>query len=691
MDTKKKKMSVPLRINLLFFFVFLLFSLLIVRLGVVQIVYGNNYKREIERTVDVTVSHPVPRGKMFDRTGKIIVNNTPKNAIIFINEGFDQDKMMTIAKRLAALIEMKDEKIPERDKKDYWIINNPKKTDKKITAKEWKLYKNKKLTDKQIYQLKLERITDKEISELTKEDLEILAIYRKFNSGYAFTPQIVKNENVTDEEIARVNENLESLPGVDTITDWDRSYAFGDTLKSVLGKITTSEEGLPKEQLDYYLSRGYNRNDRVGKSYLEMQYEDVLLGQKQKVKNIIDKNGNLLKSEIITEGKPGNDLVLTIDMNLQMAVEKIIVEELLKAKSLPRTGLLDRAFVVLMDPNTGDVLTMAGKVLARDEKTGKRIIQDYALGNISSSYNVGSSVKGATVLTGYKTGAIHPWSTFYDSPLYIKGTPEKSSWRNFNAYLNDIRALRVSSNVYMFKTAIEIGKGTYIPNQPLILKNKEAFRTIRDSFSEFGLGVRTGIDLPKEQIGYKGPETTSGFLLDLVIGQYDTYTPMQLAQYVSTIANGGYRIKPHLVKEIRQPSTNGELGQLVTEIHPAILNRLDLKDGWLRQVKEGFRQVMQHSEGTAYRRFGDAPYSPAGKTGTAQAFYDGPHRKNYKLPPEVMNLSLVAYAPHNNPEIAMAVVVPWAYQGNSGHTANYEIGRRVLDTYFELKKKRSKQ
>lgn len=112
-------------------------------------------------------------------------------------------------------------------------------------------------------------------------------------------------------------------------------------------------------------------------------------------------------------------------MNLQMAVEKIIVEELLKAKSLPRTGLLDRAFVVLMDPNTGDVLTMAGKVLARDEKTGKRIIQDYALGNISSSYNVGSSVKGATVLTGYKTGAIHPWSTFYDSPLYIKDTPEK--------------------------------------------------------------------------------------------------------------------------------------------------------------------------------------------------------------------------------------------------------------------------
>jgi penicillin-binding protein A len=687
MEKKKKKSFMHFRINLLFFIVFILFSLLIVRLGVVQIVYGNDYKREIERTVDVTVSHPVPRGKMFDRTGKVIVDNTSKNAIIFINEGFDEKEMMIVAERLAGLIEMKEDKIPERDKKDYWIIKNPKKADNKITEKEWKLFKNKKLSDKQIYQLKLERITERELSELTKKDLEILAIYRKFNNGYAFTPQIVKNENVTDEEIAKVNERLEYLPGVDTITDWDRTYIFGDTLKSVLGKITTSEEGIPKEQLDYYLSRGYNRNDRVGKSYLEMQYEDVLHGQKQKVKNITDKAGNLIKSEIISEGKPGNDLILTIDMDLQMEVEKIIEEELLKAKSLPRTNLLDRAYVVLMDPYTGEVLTMAGKVISRDEKTGERIIEDHALGNISSSYNVGSAVKGATVLTGYQTGAIRPGSTFFDSPLYIKGTPKKGSWRNFNAYLSDIRALRVSSNVYMFRTAIEIGQGTYIPNQPLILKNKEAMQTIRESFSQFGLGVRTGIDLPKEQIGYKGPPD-AGFLLDLVIGQYDTYTPMQLAQYVSTIANGGYRIKPHLVKEIRQPSANGELGPLLAEIHPTILNRLDLKDNWLSQVQEGFRQVMQHSEGTAYRRFGDAPYSPAGKTGTAQAFYDGPKRENYYKPPEVMNLSLVAYAPHNNPEIAMAVIVPWAYQGNSGHTANYEIGRRVLDKYFELKRQR---
>lgn len=97
---------------------------------------------------------------------------------------------------------------------------------------------------------------------------------------------------------------------------------------------------------------------------------------------------------------------------------------------------------------------------------------------------------------------------------------------------------------------------------------------------------------------------------------------------------------------------------------------------------------MQEKGGTAYGAFYTADYKPAGKTGTAQAFYDGPKRKNYDKPPEVMNLSLVAYAPYENPEIAMAVMVPWAYEGNQGHHANNDIGRRVLDTYFELKKKR---
>ncbi|MCK6204418.1 penicillin-binding protein 2 [Bacillus infantis] len=688
---RKKKNHVPMRLNMLFFAVFLLFSMLILRLGVVQIVYGDDYKREIERTEDVTVNNPVPRGKMFDSTGKVIVDNTPQNAITYTNKGASQEEMLKVAENLASLIQKDTEKVQERDKKDYWIIKNQEKADAKVTQKELDALKEKYEDDKEfnkkVYDLKLDRITEEELSSLTDKDLEILAIYRDFTSGYALTPQIVKNKDVTNEEFAVVSENLQFLPGVDTTTDWERYYAFGSTLQSVLGRISKSDEGLPAEKVDYYLARDYSRNDRVGKSYIELQYEDVLHGQKAKVKNITDKGGSLLKTETISEGQRGKDLVLSIDMELQKEVEKILEEELRAAKRSPGTALLDRAYTVLMDPMTGEILTMAGKKIVDGE------MQDDALGNITTTYNVGSAVKGATILTGYKEGVIQPGSVIFDGPLRIKGTPIKKSWKNFGP-LDDINALKYSSNVYMFQTAIRIGDGVYKPDRPLPL-NEEGFDTIRDSFAQFGLGVRTGIDLPNEQTGFKGMSDKPGFMLDLAIGQYDTYSNMQLAQYVSTIANGGNRMEPHIVKEIREPlMDNSELGPILEETKPKVLNRLDVEENWIERVQEGFRRVMQEPGGTAYGSFGGKgkTYKPAGKTGTAEAFYDGPRREDFgKEPPETMNLSLVSYAPSDNPEVAMAVLVPWAYQGSVDHGANKKIGERVLDAYFDLKKKRAEE
>ncbi|PLR89507.1 peptidoglycan D,D-transpeptidase FtsI family protein [Bacillus sp. T33-2] len=673
---------------MVFFAVFLLFSTLIFRLGIVQIVYGDDFKREVDRTEDVTVNNPVPRGKMYDRNIKLIVDNTPNKAITYTrNQGTKPKEMLEVAEKLAKLIIMDDEKVKERDKKDYWILTNPEAAKEKITKKEWDLYNQKKLDDKKLYDLQLERITDTDLQALSEADMEVLAIFREFNSGYALSPQIVK-KNVSPEEFAVVSENLERLPGVDTTTDWERNYVYDKTLRTIIGKISESDKGLPKEKLDYYLSRGYSRNDRVGLSYIELQYEDVLHGQKARIKNITDKAGNVLSTKVISEGQRGKDLVLTIDMDLQLAVEKIIEEELMKAKQDGNTRLLDRAFVVLMDPKTGEVITMAGKQIVKDKETGQTEMNDFASGNFTTSYNVGSAVKGATVLTGFKTGAIQPGTSFFDTPIRIKNTKPKSSWKSGLGTLDDINALKVSSNVYMFRTAINVGKGHYVPEQPLPLDPK-AFDTFRNSFSQFGLGVRTGIDLPNEMVGFKGSERGPGLLLDFAIGQYDTYTPLQLAQYVSAIANGGYRVQPRMVKEIREPlMKNNEIGPVVKEIDPVILNRIDAKPEWIKRVQEGFRRVMQEPQGTAVGAFGTAPYKPAGKTGTAQAFYDGPERGKFTKPPEVMNLSLIGYAPHDNPEIAMSVMVPWAYEGDQGHHANNDIGRRVLDAYFEIKKQR---
>lgn len=683
-----KKNPLPLRVNILFLTVFLLFSLLVLRLGIVQIVQGEDFKREVDRKEDYTVNNPVPRGKMLDRNLKIIVDNQSKNAITYTNEGATQKEMLEVAEKLAKLITQKTDKVRERDRKDFWIIKNPLLAKKLITSEEMALFKDKKLKDNDLYKLQLKRITEEKLAELSPQDLEELAIFRIMNSGYKFTPQIIKNEDVSSREFAIVSENLDDLPGVNAGTDWERKYPFNDTFKPVLGRITTTNEGLPADSIDYFMSRSYTRNDRVGKSYLEMEYEDVLRGEKEKVINVTNKAGHLIEKQLVSEGQRGKDLILSLDIDLQLAVEEIIKNELTAAKRSPGTGLLDRAYVILMNPATGEVLTMAGKRLVKDNKTGETSLEDDALGNILNTFNVGSVVKGATVLTGYKNGVINSSTLIDDRGVKIADTEEKKSYK-YLGVMNDISALKRSSNVYMFHTAIRLGKGVYRYDKPLDL-NPNVWSTVRNSFASFGLGIRTGVDLPNEQTGAKGPNDPVGKVLDLVIGQYDTYSNMQLAQYVSTIANGGFRMQPRIVKEIRDPhSDNGQLGPIYASYPPVVLNEIGMKPQWMERVHTGFVQVMQSPGGTGYTFFGDAPYSPAGKTGTAQAFYDGPERSKFKSAPDTMNLSLVGYAPSEHPEVAMAVMVPWAYQGNVDHRANMKIGRAVMDVYFRLKEDRA--
>ncbi|GAA0345609.1 penicillin-binding protein 2 [Bacillus carboniphilus] len=686
MGKKKKKTHIPFRLNILFFCVFLLFSLLIFRLGILQIVNGEDYTKAIARTEAFTVNNSVPRGKMYDRYGNVIVDNIPLNAITFTQQQYAKQKdMLEVAERLALLIEKDYDRLTEREKKDFWIMLHPEEAEELLTEQDYQDLKDEKITS--LYQVQVERVTEEHINELTDQELEVAAIYFKFIGGYALTPQIVKNKGVTPEEFAIVSENLQSLPGVDTTTDWERYYAYDETLRSLLGNVSSADEGLPRDELDYYLSRGYSLNDRVGKSYLEKVYEELLHGQKAKVKTVTDNNGNVVDTEVISEGERGKDLVLTIDMELQQRVEKIIEEELIEKKKLPATDYLDRAFVVMMDPYTGEIITIAGKQYVKDEETGEWDMRDFALGNVTTSYVMGSAVKGATVLTGYNEGIIEPGGTLYDEVIRIYRTPDKSTFGGPLGRINDLRALYRSSNGYMYKIAIGIGKGNYVPGQPLPLK-KDSLEVFRRNFAQFGLGVPTGVDLPNETIGYKGV-FGSGFVLDYSIGQYDSYSPLQMVQYVSTIANDGYRMKPQLVKEIREPILDQEhLGPILDTVDPVILNRLEMSDDEIEQVQTGFYQVMHHPEGTA-RSFRDKPYNPAGKTGTAETYIYDPDLKK-SLP--TTNLSLVGYAPFENPEVAIAIVVPSAYQSNAGkHSMNLDLGSKVLDAYFEIKEKRINQ
>ncbi|COF62882.1 peptidoglycan D,D-transpeptidase FtsI family protein [Bacillus cereus] len=689
---KKSGRAVTMRLNILFFCVFILFSAMIIQLGKVQIIDGETYKNEVEKRENATVSLSVPRGKIFDREGNPVVDNKSLRTITYTKmKGVKSEEILKTARQLADIIEIPQEdidKLTETDKKDFWMQLNPTLTEKLVSKKEINKFRGKDITgknlDKKIEELKRKRVTDKNLQDLTDKDIKVLAIKSKMTSGYQMAPQIIKKD-VSEKEFTIISEGLANLPGVDVSVDWERVYVNDGLFRSVLGNVSNSDEGLPSERLDYYLVRDYSRNDRVGKSYIEQQYEDVLHGTKKEVRSVADKQGTTIRTETISEGKSGKNLTLTIDMELQKKVEESI-EKILKAYK-GSESMLDRAFVVMMNPKNGQVLSMAGKRLV--EKDGKTEIEDYALGTMTSSYELGSTVKGATVLTGFETKAITPGTYFYDAPMKFKGTREKKSWKEFGN-IDDLRALQVSSNVYMFHTALKIAGVDYVRNSSLNIK-QEYFDKMRYYFRQFGLGVPTGIDLPNETAGQIGKKDNQpGFLLDYSIGQYDTYTPLQLVQYISTIANGGYRMKPQIVQEVReQTSQKDEIGKVVHAVEPIVLNKVDMKEEYIKQVKEGFRKVFQDGDGTGVRAFQKASYKPAGKTGTAQTVYGGESdigRNEKGERRECYNLTLAGYAPYDNPEVAFSVVVPWVMNDKSG--INSDIGKEVLDAYFELKNKR---
>ncbi|WP_391116069.1 peptidoglycan D,D-transpeptidase FtsI family protein [Psychrobacillus sp. L3] len=699
----KQRANITFRMNILFFSIFLLFTLLILRLGYLQIVKGEDYKRTLERTEEIAVNTSVPRGRIFDSEGRILVDNEPQRAITYTKmQTTKSDEMYEIAKKLSKLIQKNPKAITKSDLQDFWLWKNKEKALELVSDEERKKIEtdeNLSTKEKNIEANRLtrSRIPEEELQSFTPKEMQVIAIYREMVAGYALSPQIIKggevankslkpgeiSEEVTVEEFAQVSERLSELKGVNTTTDWRRVYT---SPLAILGTASLPKEGIPKERLDYFLSRGYSRNDRVGKSYIEQQYEEVLQGKKSVVKNITDGKGRVIDTKTVDEGKPGEDLVLTMNSEVQMAQEEILEKELLRLKQIPGTKYLDRAFFIMINPYTGEVLSLVGKQVVNDPVTGKPKVRDYAFGSFTTSYEVGSTVKPGTLLTGYREKAIEIGEKFIDEPIRIKGSETKSSVfnRSGRILLSDSEAIERSSNVFMFKTAYSIAGRVYQPNQGINF-GIDAFQKMRNGYAQLGLGVRTGIDLPGEVSGVEGG-TKMGKLLDLAIGQYDTYTPLQLAQYAATLANGGSRIQPHVVKEIREPSTDGEqLGGVVKEFTPNVLNTIDNTKAEIAHIRSAMQLVYYGSKGSAHSAFGNSKFNGAGKTGTAQSsFYDAAQDKSFST----VNLTHIGFAPFDNPEIAYALVIPWAsLESNYKSSFATPIARELVDKYFEIQQK----
>ena len=643
------------------------------RLFNLQILKNSEYNDKLAMATEKTIeSTSAPRGRIYDRNHKLLVDNEGIKTIYYKKQnGITTKEEIELAYEVSNNIDIDYSKIDDNKLKDFYYKSHYKECRKKITDEEWDLYNKRKLNDKDIDKLIYERLDD-EISEYTDSDKKAAYIYYLMNKGYSYAEKVIENSDVTDAEYAYISENIDNLKGFNTKLDWERVYLYGDTFKSILGNVSSNTQGIPSELSKEYLKRGYTLDDRVGISYLEYQYEDYLRGTKAKYRLLADNS-----YELVSEGKRGNDIVLTIDIELQKYLEEVLSNEVLNAKGEPGTQYYNRSFAIVSDPNTGEILAMAGKQAVL--KDGYYQIVDYTPGIVTLPVTPGSVVKGASMMVGYKYGAIDIGTVLNDECIKIKDTPLKCSWQTMGP-IDDVYALQNSSNVYQYKIAIKVGNGSYEYNQGLVL-DESAFDKYREMYAEFGLGEKTGIDLPVESLGFMGKSRLPGHLLDFSIGQYDTYTPIQLSQYINTIANNGVRLKPYLLKEVYKPSDSGDtFGSLIYKANVTELGKLSVEKKYIDRVREGFSAVV--TKGLGYGYMGNYTNS-AGKTGTSQSFIDTDG--DGKVDTETITSSFVGYSPSDNPKMSIVVVSPdISVPDSTTYGVTRNISAQIVNKYFEL-------
>ena len=578
-----------------------------------------------------------PRGRILDCNGKVLVDNIGIKTIYYNKiKGITKTKELEIAALLANILNV-DEATPDELKEYYLINNNGGKY--LITDEEYKLFEERKITKEEIDIKKRARITEDMLKYSSKEKTQA-HIYSLMNKGYIYSKKKIAS-NLTEEEYAKIIES--KIPGITGELSWDRIYLYGDTLKNIFGRIGS----ITKETKEYYLTKDYELTDTVGISYLENVYEDYLRGKKAKYKVGSDYTLTLLEEE-----QKGNDLILSIDIDMQIKTEEILKDKLILAKKYGNTEYFKDSYALVSEPLTGSIKAISG-IRLNDDNT----FSDISLNNINKSYTIGSAVKGATIAVGYKYNLIEPGKYINDSCVKLLFVPPKCSFKKLGK-VNDLTALSNSSNYYQYMIAIKLTGNTYTPNMKLNA-TKEHFKKYREMLSSFGLGVKTGIDLPNEQTGIMGKTIADDLLLNLSIGQYDTYTPIEVLQYINSVATGK-RIKLSLMQEIK----NGE--ETLLENKSEVLNNVDLDKESLDRIKEGMKLVLSEGTGKFYVPQG---LNFAGKTGTSESFLDT--NNDEIVDTATISSTFTGFYPADNPKFSIVVITPNVSHKNGKTDAFY--------------------
>lgn len=662
------------RIIILSSIIVLLFAAVSVRLFFLQIRDNDEYTTKLENYSSQKQRDMTPRGQIYDRNGKLVVKTVAAhNIVYFPPKDATAVEKWELAQKFVDKFSIETDKMTDSDYQDLYLFLHVDENGKKDNG--YHLLSEEELTsiEKESEKEKLirSRITRDMANELADEKTkQAYVVYQRMNKLPSNQTKTIL-EDVNDDDAAYMMVHKDEYRGFSVdLNSWKREYPYGSTLLDVLGNVTTSQQGVPSELSDYYQALGYSLTDRVGKSGLEKQYESLLSGT-PKISSISYDENNLAVLTETTSGKKGYDLHLTIDIELQEKVDKVLADIVKEKGGTTMRENFSQAFVLLMNPQTGEVYSMSG---ASKQSDGEVI--NFSSGVYLTSYEVGSVVKGATVYMALNEGVQTKSSIENDEPMVIAGTPEMKSYKNYGA-VNAIDALAKSSNVYMFKSIIKLGGGVYQYGQPLNFADIDAtIANMRQYYSMFGLGSKTGLDIPNEALGVTGFAKEVGSLLYFGIGQYDTYTPMQLGVYVSTIANSGKKIQPKLVNSATEVNSD----YTVFENKTKVLATLNGNQENIDTVREGFRKCV--TSGFCGLNSGNQgnKYDVAAKTGTAE------HANQNQ---SMTNASLIGFAPYDGEaEVAFVCSAPESSTNTTNLASNvcaYDIMPAVLDVFEENK------
>ena len=605
-EKEAAKMERPLEkkwANFLWYGMLILMVILISRVFYLTIIKGVYYQ-EISKGNSVrSIVIKAPRGKIFDRYGTVLVNNVPSVNVVIIpaNLSRDNDEVRKIVLKLSDILKMENND----------IILKIESSDKK-----------------------------------------------------SFNPILLK-ENISQDEMLAILENAEKLSGIRVEKTAIRSYVDSSIFSHILGY----EGKIEKKELED--NPEYSSTDHIGKQGIEKSYEKQLRGIDGASQVEVDSLGSARREIGIISPKPGNDLILTIDAELQKKLYDTLLATLEKNKIDART-----AAAVAIDPRNGEVLALVNLPSFDNNLFAQKIsVQDYSklvndsskpLFNraISGEYAPGSTIKPIIAAGALNENVINPDTIINGLGGVLRiGNFSFGDWKAHGP--SDVRTAIAESNDIFFYT---IGGG-YGNIAGLGIEKMKKY------YNMFGFGEKTGVDIPGESIGFVpdekwkqeifGEKWYVGNSYHASIGQgYITSTPIQIANYVAAIANGGMLFQPQVVSQVRK--NNGEIANVDHET----IRKIDIPKNILDIVREGMKKTI--TDGTA-QQLKDLPVEVAGKTGTAQF---GNEDKTHAW--------FVSFAPYDNPQIAMAIIVEG---GGEGSSSSVPVTKEVYNWYFSREAK----